>query len=366
MARPVTVKDVAEHADVSIATVSRVLNNHSSINEEMRQRVLKVASELGYTKSAKDGQLRAAKEGNPLRPAERALKEIAFLLTYSEEFDDEATIDTFWAHILHGVATEARNARISVTYLGIGGFSQSPQQLLTKLNKLHVGGILLVGGADLVTVQSIQSTYIPFVLVDNYIHIPGQQPDAVLSDNYEGTREAINYLISVGHRQIAYIGGYTTFSPQPPNKIYTIERRKEGYCAALMDAGLPVDPALMEACNITHPDGGYAACKRLIASGEPFSAVFCANDPTAIGAMKALRDAGLRIPEDVSVVGFDDIDMAEHLTPALTTVRVYKEAMGATAVKTLIARVAEPQAVNVTTILGVELVKRESVCPRSM
>jgi LacI family transcriptional regulator len=323
------------------------LNNHGNINEQLRQRVLQVAAELGYFKTT--GQNSVSRDGKVV------LKEIGFLLAYSDF--DESKLDTFWAHILHGAEIEARKANIYVTYRGIRR-NQTPYLVLSKLHEMRADGILLVGPAEPETVRSIQTTNVPLVLVDNYVRIPGQQVDAVLSDNFEGTKEAIAYLIHEGHQHIAFLSGSTTISPTPP---YTFERRKDGYLSAMRDAGLTVYDELMESCNVGNPDDVYAACKRLLDSGTPFSALFCANDLSASWAIKALRELGLRVPEDVSVVGFDDGDIAEHLTPPLTTMRVNKEAMGATAVKSLLARVADPQAVSVTSILGVELIKRESV-----
>jgi LacI family transcriptional regulator len=132
-----------------------------------------------------------------------------------------------------------------------------------------------------------------------------------------------------------------------------------GYWAALHEAGLPIDDALFVSCNMTAA-GAYAACQQLLARGVPFSALICANDESAIGATKALREAGRRVPEDISIVGFDDIDMAEHLTPPLTTVRIHKRAIGATAVKTLIARALDPEARPIMILLPTELIVRGS------
>jgi LacI family transcriptional regulator len=144
--------------------------------------------------------------------------------------------------------------------------------------------------------------------------------------------------------------------------IYTFEQRREGYLAALREAGIsPCKELLIEDSNLDDYDSVYASCKRLVDSKVPFSAIFCASDPFADKVLKAFRELGIRVPQDVSVVGFDNADVAEHLTPPLTTVCVHKEAMGALAVKTLISRVAEPQAIGVTSILAVDLIKRESV-----
>jgi len=348
MGRFVTVKDIAQEAEVSIATVSRVLNNRGNIKDDLRQRVLQVAAELGYFKAA----------GSTSRNEKRAIKEIVILLTYSEL--EEPPLDTFWAHILHGAEIEARKTNTYVTYHSIN-LNPEPYHLLSKLHEMRVDGILLIGPANPEIVRLIQTTNIPLVLVDNYVRIPGQQFDTILSDNFEGAREAITYLINAGHQQIAFLGGHIV---RPENKIYTFERRKDGYLAALYDAELTVHQSLIERCGIRDPDDIYAACKRLVTSGIAFSALFCVNDRTAGQAIKALKELGYRIPEDISVIGFDDTEIAEHFTPPLTTVRVHKDAMGAVAIRRINARITDPHAIGITHILDVELVKRESVYTR--
>lgn len=353
MTNAVTIKDVAQRADVSIGTVSRVFNNHSNVNDDIRQRVLKAALELGYSGPA--GRSVASSHKNT-----PVLQEIGFFL-YVIDNPNEGTIPPFWANILHGVEAEAGKSHIKVIYQVINGQRETPQLVLDKLHTMHLDGILLVGPADPEMVDALRALKIPLVLVDNYVRRP--QLDAVLSDNFEGAMEAIEYLISEGHRRIAF-SGPTTLGNHPVNALYTIEWRARGYREALLNAGLSPDDELIESSFLS-PEGGYDACKRLIARGLHCSAIFCGNDSTAMGVMKALREEGLRVPEDVSVVGFDDDDMAEYLTPALTTVRVNKEVMGATAVRGLITRANNPQAISQTTTLGVELVKRDSVATLS-
>ncbi|HLI08769.1 MAG TPA: LacI family DNA-binding transcriptional regulator [Ktedonobacteraceae bacterium] len=352
MANIVTIKDVAQLAEVSIGTVSRVFNHHSNVNGDIRERVLKAAAELGYSGPAG--------RSSTVQKKGKALKEIGFLL-YLRDSTEDGTIAPFWANILHGAEAEAQKSNIKVTYQAINSTRETPQSLPGRLHEMRLGGVLLVGPADAATIDAIRSLNIPLVLVDNYMRRPAL--DAVLSANFEGTMEAIEYLISQGHRRIAAICGPLSAGPHPTNILYTIEWRIRGYREALLNAGLSVDESLIEVCVLS-PEGGYETCKRLIARGMPCSAIFCANDPTAIGVLKALREEGFRVPQDVSVVGFDD-DMAEYLTPALTTVRVNKEAMGATAVNTLIERFKNPGAVAKTITLGVELIKRDSVGPLS-
>ncbi|HLZ60362.1 MAG TPA: LacI family DNA-binding transcriptional regulator [Ktedonosporobacter sp.] len=355
MAGSVTLKEIAKEAQVSIGTVSRVFNNHTNVTEEVRQRVLKVATQLGYFTAV--GQEPRLAEGN------RAAKEIGFLFysfVYSFEGKEAVVGNPFWSHILHGVESEASKFNIKVAYRSISNLRNTPDILMTTIYEMKLGGILLLGPAEVEIVRLLQDTGIPVVLVDNYV----PQANAVLGSNFEGARAAVEYLIAMGHRQIAFIGGPVGEGPRPISPVYTMERRAEGYRMALADAGLAVNYELYESANLS-ADGGYKACKRLLARGVPFTALFCANDEMAIGAMKALREAGLRIPEDISLVGFDDINMVEHLTPALTTVRVDKEALGAIAVKRLLSLMSNPDGISVSSVVDVNLVIRDSVSRRS-
>ncbi len=353
VANSVTVKDVAREARVSIGTVSRVFNNHQNVTEEVRRRVLKAASRVGYF--GRNGQDMYSPNGKGA--GNRALKEIGFLYYFNVGITTLA-MNPFWSHIFQGVESEARKSNVKLTYRAISELCQTPERLLSAIYEMKVGGILLLGDAEPTIIRLLQSTKLPLVLLNNYT--PGISVDAVLANNFEGARAAVDYLISEGHQQIAFIGGPTLDGSRPINTIYSIERRATGYRASLLDAGLAVNYALYEAGNLDI-DGGYDACKRLIERNVQFSALFCANDATAIGAMKALREKGYRIPEDVSVIGFDDIDMVEHLTPALTTVRINKEAMGYTAVKQLLWRSTDIDAASVVSLIEVELIKRDSV-----
>lgn len=349
----ITVKDIARRAEVSVGTVSRVFNNYSNVTEEIRVRVLQAAADLGYIRTV-------SREPSPGQS--RLLKEIGFL--YCSIVDAaSATANPFWSHILNGAEKEAYKSNIKVTYKAIGSLAQTPRALASTIQDMKLDGMLLVGPAEVGTIQLLKRMNIPLVLVDN--HVPGISVDSVLCDNFEGAKLAVNYLIQQGHQQIAFIGG-PVFSGTPPiDKIYTLERRAAGYRAALLDAGLAVDHHLFEPSNLD-PTSGYEACRKLLARGEaPFTAVFCANDEVAIGAMKALREAGKQVPHEVSLIGFDDIALVEHLVPALTTVRVNTEALGAVAVKCLLTRALEPSLISISSVLEVELIKRDSVtsCP---
>lgn len=348
MSGQVTVKDVAQHASVSIGTVSRVLNQRGGINAELRERVLRAAEELGYFGIA----------GQAVRMRiTSSLKHIAFLLT--DSYSSPTEIDIFWARILSGVQSEAKKHDINVIYWGIGsGPESSTQEVLAKLEESEIRAVLLVGLTQPALIADLYAAHYHVTLVDAF---SWETPvNAIVSDGYAGAYEAISYLIAEDHRAIAFIGGPTINGIRGSNSIYSITQRANGYRNALLDAGIPFQEALQEYCDLT-PEGGYQACLRLLKSGVSFSALFCANDKTALGAMKALRERGLRIPQDCSVIGFDDIELVEHLDPPLTTVRIEREAMGATALRMLLAQASEPDAPRMTNLLRVELVKRGSV-----
>lgn len=349
MAGMVTAKEVARRAEVSVGTVSRVFNNHSNVSDEIRQRVLKVAADLGYLRPG----------GQPVLAPGRALKEIGFL--YCHKGDTmPLTLNPYWAPIFYGVEREARLANIKLTYRTLDEEGQSARQLTSFLLEMRPGGLLLVGPAELETVKAFQATGLPLVLVDHYLPDLSPPVDAVLGDNFQGARLAMDYLFALGHRRIAFLGGAALPGPRPTYGVYSIQQRWASYCMALLDHGLPVDYTLVEAGDLT-TEGGYAACQRLLARRVEFSALFCADDITAIGALKALREAGRSVPADVSLIGFDDIELSQHVTPPLSTIHLSADQLGAIALRTLLARVVNPDASCVTNLLGVTLVKRGSV-----
>jgi LacI family transcriptional regulator len=348
----VTAKDVAQYAKVSVGTVSRVFNNHSNVSEDIRLRVLKVAADLGY--------FHVGKQPASTRANGRTLKEVGFLYCSTIE-ETPATLDPYWAPIFHGVESESRQANIKITYRTITDVRHQPHFFIPTIYEMRLGGALLVGQAEAEIVHALQATRLPVVLVDNYIPDLECPVDAVLPDNFQGTRLAMDYLFRMGHRRIAFIGGPSeSLTPPTYHKIHSIQQRWNSYRVALLDRDIPINYSLVESGNLTM-EGGYLACKRLLERKADFTALFCVDDITAIGAMKALREAALDVPVDVSVIGFDGIDLGQHITPALTTINANTRAIGAVALKTLMARAIDPDGPTMTITLGVELIKRDSV-----
>jgi DNA-binding LacI/PurR family transcriptional regulator len=361
--RSVTTQDVARAAAVSRVTVSRVLNNHHNVTDGVRQRVLRAAADLGYL-SQRSRPTLISGNGTTATRQIPVLRDIGFFFTALGV--EQPSGNPFWSLVLHGVEQEASAAGMHVTYRSIGGLADQPEALLEAVSSARLDGVLLVGPASDEAVQALRGAERPLVLVDQAV--AGVPVDAVVSDNFGGTREAVGHLVELGHRDIAFLGGPFRVSPPPlshrTSTVWSIEQRAQGYRVALSEAGIRPDDRLYYGDDLgTY--SGYADCQRLLASSRRFTAICCANDEIAIGAMRALHEAGLSVPRDVSVVGFDDIEVAEHLIPPLTTVRVDKEAIGACAVDRLVARALAPASVTATTVLHVELVRRGTVAPPS-
>jgi LacI family transcriptional regulator len=346
---------------VSRVTVSRVLNNHHNVTDVVRQRVLRTAADLGYLTQRPRPSLMSTNGHAAVRQVP-VLRDIGFFFTAVGV--EQATGNPFWSPVLHGVEQEASAAGMHVTYRSAGRLADQPDSLVEAVRLARLDGVLLVGPVSEEAVRAMGVTDRPLVLVDTAI--AGVAVDAVVSDNFAGSRAAVAHLVELGHRDIAFVGGPFRVSPRPlsyrTNTIWSIEQRAMGYRAALAEAGIRADDRLYEG-DSPGSTGGYAACQRLLSRDRRFTAIFCANDESAVGALRALHEAGMSVPRDVSVVGFDDIDVAEHLIPPLTTVRVDKEAMGATAVERLVARALAPNSVTATTVLHVELVLRGTTAP---
>jgi DNA-binding LacI/PurR family transcriptional regulator len=351
-ARAVTTQDVAHAAAVSRVTVSRVLNNHANVTDRVRQRVLQAAADVGYLSRP------------PRLATVSALQDVGFLFASIVDGDEPLSDNPFWTPVLQGVEQAASAAGLHVTYRSITAYADRPGELLELVRSASLDGILLVGPTSEPVVRVLHGAGVPLVLVDNAV--PEVPADAVLADCFAGGRAAARHLIGLGHRDIAFLGGPFTESPPPlrhrTNTIWSVEQRALGYQSALKEAGIEPDYRIYEGCNLT-TDGGYDACRRLLAAGRRFSAIFCANDACAVGVIRALHEADRAVPRDVSVVGFDDFAVARHLIPPLTTVHVDKEAIGARAVQRLLARAHDPEAISSTTCLHVDLIERGTAAP---
>ncbi|MDZ7374978.1 MAG: LacI family transcriptional regulator [candidate division KSB1 bacterium] len=334
-----TIKDVAKRAGVSVSTVSLVLNNRGPVSPETRERVLRAIEELGYHPRRFARSMASKRTGN-----------IGFILT-SDHF---SRAEPFYTKIFLGSEFEARNYDYYILLTTVEKRGKSAGQLPRFLLERNVDGVIFAGYVPVSLVERVHELGVPFVLVDFYVK--DRPYSSIVLDNEQAVRRAVGHLVvEHGHRRIAFVGGEIGHP--------SIRGRLEGYRKGLEDYGIARDPRLerTEEAHCTM-DSGYRATRKMLEEGVDFTAVVTANDATAFGVMRALKEAGRAIPGDVAVIGFDDIDAASQVDPTLTTLRVPKEELGALALRRLVEVIERPGIAFDRTVVPTELVLRESCC----
>jgi len=329
----VTIFDVAKEAGVSYSTVSRVVNNKEYVSANKRERVLQAMAELGYVANMQARSL-AGGRTNTVGLLVHGLNNgyIGEIIKGIDDALDEAHYDIML------YTTHTHKAKESV--------------YVTRLTRNVVDGLLLVlpRNAD-VYLEVLNKRRFPHVLVDHEGISHGTRVPSIVAENWRGAHSATCYLLELGHRRIGFITGSLDMG--------CAQDRLSAYKAALQEYGLPVLPELIREGNFLQPLG-YSCAKELLNLEEPPTAIFASNDISAFGVMEAVRDQGLRIPRDISIVGFDDIPQAAHVHPLLTTVRQPLEEMGQRAAKLLLNYIANPTAEVECIELPTRLVIRES------
>jgi LacI family transcriptional regulator len=341
MAAKVRLADIARASEVSTSTVSLVLNNKPGIPEQTRRRVLATATELGYWRAVPP---EVEREAQP-----RALHNLGLLVKADAE--QAPTANPFYAHVMAGVEDGCRHKHINLMYATLPVDANNRPTIMPRLLSADtVDGLLVVGALlDEPLWRFLGGGRLPLVLVDAYAAVDGF--DAVLTDNMRGAIEAVNYLLAHGHRSIGMIGG-------AEDAYQSLRERRHGYRHALRAAGVAVD--YLADCNL---DEAEEAAGKLLRANPQITALFACNDHAALRALRAARSLGLRVPQDLAIIGFDDIELAAHVHPALTTMHVDKIAMGRLAVQVLENRIGFPAGDQVTSLLRPRLVERDSVAP---
>lgn len=339
MVKHPTFRDIARQADVALSTVSQVLNNRPGVALETRQRVLEAATELGYRQRIVGDSV--------ISPN---LNTIALLT--KRHNGDPVHINPFYSYVLAGAERECQRHNIGLLYTSIEVDENSRAlRLPASILDQRVDGVIIVGTFLEETISDIsRQAGQNIVLVDAYTSGKTSY-DGVLIDNFNGAFNAVSYLIENGHRHIGLIGSHSHSYPS------ILERRK-GYVKALQAHG--IQTTYIEDCLLERADA-FDATLRLLIRAPEITAIFACNDNVAIGVMNAVQKLGLGVPEDVSVAGFDDIDLAQEVTPTLTTVHVDKVLLGVMAVRMLKDRAESPERPVLTTTLSTQLIVRESV-----
>lgn len=334
-----SIMDLARRANVSPTTVSRVLNNSSHpVSEATRLRVLEAAEELNYRPNALARAM-----------ITRRTQIVGVIVGDSS--------DPYFSTIVRGIETAARAHEYLVIICNTERDPAVEKNYLALLRDYQVDGIIFAGGSVQETtelakiVETLEEDGVALVALNPHTAVSAE----VRVDNVAASQEMTEHLLQLGHRRIALIEG--------PQEITTTAHRLQGYRQALEAAGVPFNPELVWPGQFTF-ESGVEAAHRYLATAEKPTALFASNDQTAIGAIAVLRQARVRIPEDVSVAGFDDIELARYMAPSLTTIEVPMHQMGMEGMWHLLSQLAGEESAPLV-LVPHRLITRDSTGPAS-
>ncbi|WBB82304.1 LacI family DNA-binding transcriptional regulator [Micromonospora sp. WMMD882] len=330
--RNVTIAMIARLAGVSVPTVSRVINGRSDVAPQTRERVEDLLTRHGYRRR---------------QPSRRPSSGLVDLV-----FND---IDSPWAvEIIRGVEDVAHSSGTGTVVSAIHRRTSSAKQWLDNMRARSTEGVIFVTSMVAPPLQAeLRRLNIPVVIVDPAGVAPQEAP-TIGATNWAGSLRANQYLLSLGHRRIGFIAG--------PPQLMCSRARMDGYRAALDAAGLAIDDTLIRPGNFYH-EAGYAGGTQLLGLADPPTAIFASSDQMALGVYEAVRKRGLRVPDDISVVGFDDLPEVRWCSPPLTTIRQPLAEMGMLAARTVL-RLANGEKIESPRVeLATELVVRDSAAP---
>lgn len=335
-----TIAEVARRAGVSVGSVSNVLNAKPHVSPHLRRRVERALKALNY-------------HPNGIARSLRTRRTHTFGLLVLD------LSNPFYAEVIKGVENTARALGYKVVIFDVGYNPHNTRVFVDTMVEMQIDGALFTAGyGDRPAILRLAEMGVAVVIMDR--DLPEFPLPSVGIDNARAAYDAIAYLIGQGHRRIGYLS--------EPLQIRSVRCRFDGYRRALQNHGLPVDPRLVfieKSLRISKVQHGYELMQRILARrGQLPTAFFATSDITAIGALHGLKDAGFRIPTDVSIVGFDDISLAQYAAPPLTTVRQEKFEMGRTAVQLLVESLnARGTQMPRKIMLPTTLVVRDSVAP---
>jgi DNA-binding LacI/PurR family transcriptional regulator len=333
-AKPISIKDIAKMAGVSHSTVSRALRGHPLINKETAEKIRRIAEESGYRASAVARSL-----------VTRQTRTVGTVVT--------SIADPFAAGVVSGIEDAANDRGFSVILAISNADPEREVRVVRSFEERRVDGIIVTASrAGAVYTPMIEQMRIPIVLLNN--QHPSEFVHSVMIANVDASAEATGYLIELGHRRIAYLGDR--------NGGQSDTERYSGYRRALEQANVPFLPEL-----VVHgdgkPEGGIRAMAQLLALPEMPTAVFCYNDMTALGALRQARAQGLRVPQDISLIGFDDLYVAQYMEPPLTTVRQPMRQMGRMAMETLLHLLAGSESIHSVKVPGELIIRASAAAP---
>ncbi|GEB27261.1 GalR protein [Enterococcus casseliflavus] len=340
-----SMRDIAKLAGVSVASVSRILNNDEtfSINEHTRQRVIEIANQMNYSKEKNQPHSREVGDQNT----------IAIITRHDRESERN---DPYFMMIRNGIEKEAAKWRLKT----IRAFSmREPQKDLAQLAKY--GAVIIIGEMTSDALAEISQQNANIILVDNYSEAPSY--DCIQTDFAQKTHQILTLLKDKGHENIAFVGGVASRVTISGEVVYDEQEiRAENYRQWMLLDKLEKFTTVLQ--GKWSPETGLHFGQQIAQMNPRPTAIVVASDPMAVGVYKALAEAGLSIPKDVSVVSFDDIEMAQFMTPALSSVKMKAEEMGQMSVELAKNKILGVRTMPVRVVCGSELIIRESIAEK--
>ena len=327
--RRATLAEIAQVAGVSRMTASRALNDQPGVSAATREDILRIADEMGYTANPMAQKLSAGRT--------RIIGVVAQLHT------------PFTADLVLGIGGQARGMGYEMLVYSLPENDSEPPGSVRNLLQQITDGVIAILPYESGYLEPLAHAAVPVVTVDT--QTDESSFPSVIADSYQGGRRAVAHLAELGHRRIGIITGN--------RRLASARARLQAWRDMVAQLSLDADENLIAEGKYTQK-GGYDAARALLALPETPTAIFACNDLSALGAMTAIREAGLRIPEDISLVGFDDILLASQMHPALTTIRQPLHDMGRSAVNMLMALIVGLELPSQQTVLPTELIIRES------
>jgi DNA-binding LacI/PurR family transcriptional regulator len=333
--RRISIKDIARIAHVSHSTVSRALRGSPLVNSGTAEKIRQVAVQYGFRPSAVARSL-----------VTRCTQTIGVVVT--------TIADPFVAEVVSGIEDEAGTNGYSVFLANCNADPAREMKVVQSFEERRVDGIVVTASrVGALYASVLERMRIPIVLLNN--QHPSHFAHSIMIENLAASNSAVRHLIELGHARIAYVGdrfGYGSDS-----------ERFSGYRSALDAADIPFRPDLVVHGN-GKAEGADAAVEKLVAAAELPTAIFCYNDMTAIGVLKAMRGRGLKVPDDISLVGFDDLPLARYVEPPLTTVRQPKREMGRMAMQVLLKLMAGSDAEQDIRVAGELILRQSTAAPK--
>lgn len=329
-----TMKDVAREAGVSINTVSRALNGKPDVNEDTKKRILEIADKLNYVPNFLAKGL-----------VTKNTRTIGVIVSDNT--------DPFFATIVKGIEDFARSKGYNIILCNTDEKYEREEEAVRLLREKQVDGLLITlapAQKERADILELKRAGTPFVLLNR--HMDDVMTDYVINDNVYGAYLAVSHLVKSGHKRVGYISG--------PSQISSVRERLEGYKKALFEDNIEFDNSLVKESNLKMEDGHRLMKEFLELENRP-TAVFTYSDLLAIGALKALKEAKLKVPKDMALVGYDDIEFSSLLEVPLTTVHQPRYRIGEEGARILISRIEKKDSEGLQQIvLKPELVIRES------